>query len=128
MSVVRVFAGVCLTAWGAFMTVVLGPMSVVQGNGSALVMGVGFLAAGALTAVPESHRLSGFAALVSLAVGVLLIVAGYKLLLDYSGNDPGRPEPWPYRLAGVTLLVLGGVAIGRLPSRPAHRQGSGREA
>jgi len=78
------------------MTVVFGPMSVVQGSGSALEMGVGLLAAGVLTAVPQSHRLSGFAALVSLAVGVLLIVAGYKLLLDYSGNEResrGQPPP-----------------------------------
>jgi len=129
VSLVRVVVGVLLTAWGAFLTVVIGPGSVSQGNGSAVALGFGFLAAGLFTAVPRSHRVRGVAALASLVVGVLLIVAGYKVSLEHDWS--GIPRDWTWwlhRLGGATLIALGGLAIGRLPSRPTDREVHARAA
>lgn len=122
MSLVRIVIGAFLFAWGAFLTVLFGFWSLSEGNGASLVHGLALMVAGLLTAVPRSHRLTGVAALAALVVGVLLIVAGYKVSLGYTWSGvPRDGEWWLHRMGGAALLVLGGFAIGMLPSRPAGR-------
>lgn len=121
----RVFAGVCLTAWGAFVTLAFGLQSLSEGKGSAFALGVGLLLGGLFTAFPRSHRRGGLAALAALAVGVVLIVAGYKVAITDSG--PGLPkdaEWWLHRLGGAALIALGGAAFGRLQSSDVRRWAS----
>lgn len=117
LAVVRVVAGVCLTAWGVFVTLVFGLWSLSEGNGSALAAGVGFMLAGLLTAVPRGHRRGGFVALGALLVGVALIVVGWKVSgIDSYHGAPKDAGWWLHGLGGAALIALGGTSIGRLPS------------
>ena len=126
LSLVRVAVGVCLVAWGGLLTVLFGFWSLSEGNGASLVHGLGLMVAGLLAVGPRSHRLTGVAALAALVVGVLLIVAGYKMSLGYTWHGVPRDEDWwLHRVGGAALLVLGGFAIGSLPSRPASREVTG---
>jgi len=120
---VRIVVGVCLFAWGAFLTVLFGFWSLSEGNGASLVHGLGLMVAGLLTVGPRSHRLTGVAALAALVVGALLIVAGFKVSLGYTWSGvPRDGQWWLHRLGGAALLVLGGFAIGTLPSRSVGRE------
>ena len=123
LSLVRVVVGGCLLLWGGLIAVLFGFWSLSEGNGASLVHGVGLMVAGLLTLGPRSHRLTGVAALAALVVGALLVVAGYKVSLGYTWSGvPRDGEWWLHRLGGAALLVLGGVAIGSLPSRLASRE------
>lgn len=123
LSLVRVAVGVCLVAWGGLLTVLFGFWSLSEGNGASLVHGLGLMVAGLLTVAPRRHRLTGVAALAALVGGVLLVVAGYKVSLGHTWHGvPRDGEWWLHRLGGASLLMLGGLAIGSLPARPASRE------
>ena len=64
----------------------------------------------------REFRADAGAALAALVVGVLLIVAGYKMSLGYTWHGvPWDEDCWLHRVGGAALLVLGGFAIGSLP-------------